>query len=116
MAVKEFATRSPDMKPLAVKPILDTTLEITDRPFTKAGSKKVLLLATGETIRQKRYNSKLKQAGVHMYVPAPDDTANNKINDAIPLMSTRASCRSCIKTMESRYLRLALIMSKRRFC
>ena len=102
-ATDKFAQENPDLGKLEFKSILDTTVEMVSRSFKANEPRKTLLLATGETIRENLYNTKLKDAGIEVFVPASQDTQQGIIKDVsvlnVPASSLPEVCLEANKIL-----------------
>jgi aspartate/glutamate racemase len=102
-AIDKFSQERPDLSKIQFKSILDTTVEMVSRSFKANEPRKTLLLATGETIRENLYNTKLKNAGIEVFVPASQDTQKGVIEDVsvinVPASSLPEICLKAGKTL-----------------
>lgn len=112
--LEKHATEYPQLKLLQIKSILDTTAELTRDTAMKQTAKslsppiedyksidlhehagkdttKVLLLATGETVRQDLYNKKMQDFGLEVYVPQSTDYENGIIKNTAGSISAAIS-------------------------
>lgn len=103
VAIERFSQERPDLSKIQFKSILDTTVEMVSRSFQANEKRRTLLLATGETIRENLYNTKLKNAGIEVFVPESQDTQKGVIKD-VSVLSVPASSLPEVCQQAKKYL------------